>query len=121
LVEAGADILHCSQRRFWEPEFPDIDGANGLNFAGWAKKLTGAATISVGSVGLSGDFMKAFGGEASIPVGLDNLVRRLEREEFDLIAVGRAILGDPAWVRQIRKGDTAGLKNFSPAAFAELV
>ena len=121
LVEAGADILHCSQRCFWEPEFPEIDGENGLNFAGWAKKLTGAATISVGSVGLSGDFMKAFGGEASTPVGLDSLVQRLEREEFDLIAVGRAILGDPAWVTKVRRGDTAGLKNFSPAAFAELV
>jgi len=121
LVAAGVDILHCSQRRFWEAEFPEIDGENGLNFAGWAKKLTGAATISVGSVGLSGDFMKAFGGEASTPVGLDNLVQRVEREEFDLIAVGRAILGDPAWVTKVQRGDTAGLKNFSPAAFAELV
>lgn len=121
LVEAGADILHCSQRRFWEAEFPDVDGEEGLNFAGWAKKLTGAATISVGSVGLSGEFMRAFGGETSTPIGLDNLIRRLEREEFDLIAVGRAILGDPAWVSKIRRGDIAGLKNFSPAAFAELI
>ena len=67
LVEAGVDVLHCSQRRFWEPEFPEIDGEDGLNFAGWAKKLTGAATISVGSVGLSGDFIAAFGGEALEP------------------------------------------------------
>jgi len=37
LVEAGADVLHCSQRRFWEAEFPDVDGDHGLNFAGWAK------------------------------------------------------------------------------------
>jgi len=65
--------------------------------------------------------MKAFGGEASTPVGLDNLVGRLERGEFDLIAVGRAILGDPAWVTKVRRGDTSALKNFSPAAFAELV
>ena len=50
LVEAGVDILHCSQRKFWTAELPEIDGENGLNFAGWAKKLTGAATISVGSV-----------------------------------------------------------------------
>ena len=54
LVEAGANVLHCSQRRFWEPEFPEIDGEDGLNFAGWAKKVTGAATISVGSVGVVG-------------------------------------------------------------------
>ena len=32
--DAGVDIFHCSQRRFWEPEFEGSD----LNFAGWAKK-----------------------------------------------------------------------------------
>ena len=121
LVEAGADILHCSQRRFWEPEFPEIDGAEGLNFAGWAKKLTGAATISVGSVGLSGDFLGAFGGESSTPTSLDGLVRRMEREEFDLIAIGRAILGDPAWVQKIRAGEADHLQAFDPAAMGELV
>ncbi|HQN52373.1 MAG TPA: NADH:flavin oxidoreductase, partial [Phenylobacterium sp.] len=59
LTDAGADILHCSQRRFWEPEFEGSD----LNFAGWAKKLTGVPTISVGSVGLTGEFVESFGGE----------------------------------------------------------
>lgn len=121
LVEAGVDILHCSQRRFWEPEFPEIDGETGLNFAGWAKKLTGAATISVGSVGLSGDFMGAFNGESSKTASLTNLINRLEKEEFDLIAVGRAILGDPHWVTKVRAGDTAALQGFSPAALGELV
>src|SRR5262249_37277963 len=38
LVAAGVDVLYCSQHRFWVPEFPEIDGAEGLNFAGWAKK-----------------------------------------------------------------------------------
>lgn len=121
LKEAGVDIFHCSQRRFWEPEFPEIDGPEGLNFAGWAKKLTGAATISVGSVGLSGEFLAAFGGEKSSPVGLDALTRRMEAGEFDLIAVGRAILGDPQWVTKIQTGDTADLRSFDPASLAELV
>lgn len=121
LVEAGADVLHCSQRRFWEPEFPEVDGADGLNFAGWAKKLTGAAVISVGSVGLSGDFMGAFAGEGSKPASLDNLVHRMERGEFDLIAVGRAILNDPHWVTKVRTGDKAGLRDFTAAAMGELV
>ncbi len=121
LVEAGVDVLHCSQRRFWEPEFPEVDGEAGLNFAGWAKKLTGAATISVGSVGLSGDFMGAFAGESSKPASLDNLVHRMEREEFDLIAVGRAILSDPRWVTKVRMGDSEGLGDFSAAALGELV
>lgn len=121
LVEAGVDILHCSQRRFWEPEFAEIDGANGLNFAGWAKKLTGAATISVGSVGLSNDVMAAFGGATSTPVGLDNLIERMERGEFDLIAVGRALLSDPLWLTKVRNGDSEHLKEFTAAAMGELV
>ncbi len=69
LVEAGANLLHCSQRRFWEPEFPEIDGENGLNFAGWAKKLTGAATISVGSVSLSNDFLTPLPAAMRLPPG----------------------------------------------------
>ncbi len=121
LVEAGVDILHCSQRRFWEPEFPEIDGETGLNFAGWAKKLTGAATISVGSVGLSGDFIGSFSGESSKTASLSNLVERMEREEFDLVAVGRAILADPYWVTKVRTGDTETLQGFSPEALEELV
>jgi len=121
LVEAGVDILHCSQRRFWEPEFPEIDGEEGLNFAGWAKKLTGAATISVGSVGLSGEFIAAFGGEASTSAGIEKLIARMERDEFDLIAVGRALISDPNWVEKIRTGDTGSLKGFDRSVLAELV
>jgi 2,4-dienoyl-CoA reductase-like NADH-dependent reductase (Old Yellow Enzyme family) len=121
LVEAGVDVLHCSQRRFWEAEFPEIDGEHGLNFAGWAKKLTGAATISVGSVGLSGDLFSAFAGESSAPASLDKLIQRMERGEFDLIAVGRALLNDSEWVTKVRTGDSAGLKDFKPEALAELV
>lgn len=120
LVEAGVDVLHCSQRRFWEPEFPEIDGENGLNLAGWAKKLTGAATISVGSVGLSGDVVSAYSGQGSDPVGLERLVERMERDEFDLIAVGRALISDADWVAKIRSGES-GLKGFDVTALAELV
>lgn len=121
LVEAGADVLHCSQRRFWEPEFAEVDGADGLNFAGWAKKITGATTISVGSVGLSGEFMAAFGGASSEPTGLEKLVTRMERDEFDLIAVGRALIADPNWTNKVREGRSAELKGFAASALAELV
>jgi 2,4-dienoyl-CoA reductase-like NADH-dependent reductase (Old Yellow Enzyme family) len=121
LVEAGVDILHCSQRRFWEPEFPEIDGEKGLNFAGWAKKLTGAATISVGSVGLSGEFLAAFGGETSASTGIANVIERMNRDEFDLIAVGRALISDPLWPRKIASGDVDDLKGFDPALLATLV
>lgn len=121
LVEAGIDIIHASQRRFWEPEFPEIDGEKGLNFAGWAKKLTGAATISVGSVGLSSDFIGAFSGESSQKSNLDGLVERMERGEFDLIAVGRALITDAQWPNKVAKGAFDQLEDFNPAALAELV
>lgn len=111
LRDAGVDIFHCSQRRFWEPEFPEIDGPEGLNFAGWAKKLTGAPTISVGSVGLDGDFMSAFTGKSSTSAGLTDLVKRMDKDEFDLIAVGRALISDANWVKKVATGeDTSGFK-----------
>jgi 2,4-dienoyl-CoA reductase-like NADH-dependent reductase (Old Yellow Enzyme family) len=117
LVDAGVDILHCSQRRFWEPEFEDSD----LNFAGWAKKVTGAPTITVGSVGLSSDFFGAFAGESSEPTSLEELNRRFDRGDFDLVAVGRPLLSDPNWVAKIKAGKTAELKGFSKEALGQLV
>lgn len=116
LVDAGADILHCSQRRIWEPEFEGSD----LNFAGWAKKLTGVPTISVGSVGLSGEFIAAYGGEASQPASLDELERRMDRGDFDLVAVGRALLQDPEWVLKIKDGRNDELKSFERSAMGVL-
>jgi 2,4-dienoyl-CoA reductase-like NADH-dependent reductase (Old Yellow Enzyme family) len=121
LVAAGVDILHCSQRRFWTAEFPEIDGEHGLNLAGWAKKLTGAPTISVGSVGLSGDFINVFRGERSTPAGLERLAERMERGEFDLIAVGRALISDPDWAAKVRSGDWQSMKGFQSAALAEFI
>jgi len=121
LVEAGVDVLDCSHLRFWEPEFPEIDGEAGLSFAGWAKKLTGAVTIAVGSVGLSGDFVAALGGERSTPAGLDLLVERMQRDEFDLAAVGRALISDPQWAAKVRTGDTANLKDFEVSHLDELI
>ncbi|WP_188578757.1 NADH:flavin oxidoreductase (plasmid) [Tistrella bauzanensis] len=116
MAAAGADIFHCSQRRFWEPEF---DGSD-LNFAGWAGKLTGRPTITVGSVGLSGEFVAAFRGEGSEPASLDGLIERMARDEFDLVAVGRALLQDPDWVEKIRTGRNEDLMNFGREALATL-
>ena len=116
LVGAGVDVFHCSQRRFWEPEFTGSD----LNFAGWAKKLTGKSTITVGSIGLSGDFLGAFQGEASTPSALDELVRRYERGDFDLVAVGRALLADAGWAQKIHEGRSGELVGFNKEALATL-
>jgi 2,4-dienoyl-CoA reductase-like NADH-dependent reductase (Old Yellow Enzyme family) len=116
LADAGADIFHCSQRRFWEPEFEGSD----LNFAGWAKKLTGAPTITVGSVGLTGDFIAGYGGEVSKPASLDELLKRLDRGDFDLVAVGRALLQDPEWAVKVHQGRSEELMTFERTAMATL-
>jgi len=112
LSEAGVDIFHCSQRRFWESEFDDSD----LNLAGWTKKITGKPTITVGSVGLDADFIPLPGEQTfreAAPAGLDKLLERMEREEFDLVAVGRAMIANPDWANRVRGGEIAGLESFN--------
>lgn len=116
LAAAGVDVFHASTRRYWLPEF---DGSD-LNLAGWTKKLTGKPTITVGSVGLDGDFIKGFQGEGSPVKGIDDLLDSLEREEYDLVAVGRALLQDPEWASKVLAGDTAALQPYDAAALKSL-
>ncbi len=116
LSEAGVDVFHCSQRRYWENEF---EGSN-LNLAGWTKKLTGKPTITVGSVGLNDDFFGAFKGQDSTTRSVDDLLERLDAGEFDLVAVGRALLQDPNWANKIKENRTDELEQYSGKALATL-
>jgi len=123
LSEAGADVLHCSQRRFWWPEFEGSD----LNFAGWAKKLTGKVTVTVGSVGLhDSDFMEGFapGGHKASTISWTNLAeltRRIEEEEFDLVAVGRGLIANPGWAALVRSGATNALVPYHASMLETLI
>ncbi|MFD6757693.1 NADH:flavin oxidoreductase [Streptomyces roseolus] len=116
LAAAGVDAFHASTRRYWIPEFEGSD----LNLAGWTKKLTGRPTITVGSVGLDGDFIGAFMGEGSRVQGIDDLLDRLERDEFDMVAVGRALLQDPEWASKVLAGRFDELKPYDAAALKTL-
>ncbi|MCF4138978.1 NADH:flavin oxidoreductase [Streptomyces sp. Tue 6430] len=116
LAAAGVDAFHASTRRYWVPEF---DGSD-LNLAGWTKKLTGRPTITVGSVGLDGEFFKAFQGEGSALRSIDDLLDRLERDEFDLVAVGRALLQDPEWAAKVLAGRLDELKPYDAASLKTL-
>lgn len=109
LNNAGVDFFHCSQRRFWEPEFEGSD----LNLAGWTKQITGKPTISVGSVGLDQEFISAFKGEGASVANIDNLIDRMGNNEFDLIAIGRALLSNPDWANRVQAGHFDDLKPFS--------
>jgi 2,4-dienoyl-CoA reductase-like NADH-dependent reductase (Old Yellow Enzyme family) len=116
LGDAGVDIMDASIRGFDTPAFEGSD----LNLAGWAKKLTGKPSITVGSVALSGEFIGSFRGESSSATGIDELLDRLDRDEFDLVAVGRALLVDPAWARKVSEARYDELLPFKPEALATL-
>ena len=116
--DAGVDALHCSTRRFWEPGFPDHDA--GLTLAGWTKKLTGLPTIAVGSVGLDADFIGSFAGQGSKSQPISKVREKIEAGEFDLIAVGRALLQDPEWVTKVKEGREADHLDYDAKSLATL-
>ncbi|MBN8963596.1 MAG: NADH:flavin oxidoreductase [Rhizobiales bacterium] len=116
-VDAGVDIFHCSTRRFWEPEF---DGSD-MNLAGWTKRITGRPTITVGSVGLNGsDFVGSLGGKTADVANIDELLVRLDNGEFDLVAIGRALIANPDWPSRVKSGEINRLHPFDKALLDRL-
>ncbi|MEU7640123.1 NADH:flavin oxidoreductase [Streptomyces sp. NPDC039016] len=114
LADAGVDVFHASTRRYWQPEF---DGST-LNLAGWVRKLSGKAAVTVGSVGLDrqygeGEFTQGFTRQADV-TGIDELVARLARDEFDLVAVGRTLLANPDWAALALNGELARTVPYDP-------
>ena len=61
-----------------------------------------------------------FGGEDGKMTGIERLLLRMERDEFDLIAVGRSLLADPNWANKIRNGKLGDLRPFEVAQLAKL-
>ena len=113
LADAGVDMFDGSQRYFDTPIF---DGSP-LNLAGWAKRLTGKASMTVGGVGLgrtSGSAKHIDDSQKSTD-NLLQLVARFEKGEFDMVAVGRSLLNDPAWLEKAIAG-----AEFSPFDRANL-
>ncbi|MFT5162504.1 MAG: 2,4-dienoyl-CoA reductase-like NADH-dependent reductase (Old Yellow Enzyme family) [Alteromonadaceae bacterium] len=119
LSNAGVDIFHASTRRFWSAEFEGSD----LNLAGWTKKLTNKPVITVGSVGLDGDFIGEDNADlqgTSNPTGIAGLLTRLNNDEFDLVAIGRALLVDPQWVNKMRDKQEDQIAPFNKEALLSL-
>jgi 2,4-dienoyl-CoA reductase-like NADH-dependent reductase (Old Yellow Enzyme family) len=144
LMEAGVDIFHASTRRFWASEFPGSD----LNLAGWAKKITGKPAITCGSICLDTDFapdnsgyeeaMQNFGETSAMTqealldevgkmlspsaglAGLHGLNDRFEAGEFDLVAVGRALISNPSLPSLIREERWSELEPYDASLLASL-
>ncbi len=114
LVDAGVDLFEASTRNFDEPAFE----GSALSLAGWARKLTSKPSMCVGGIGLGKDLVSSFEGETSGVNNLEKVRAGLRREEFDLVAVGRALLVDPCFTQKIRHGEA--LKSFSMEAVGTL-
>jgi len=110
LAEAGVDLFHASTRRFWEPEFP----GDPRNLAGWVRALTGKPAMTVGSVTLGTDFKEPSGKiRADVALHhLDLIEAGLARGDWDMVAIGRALLANPDWVRLVAAGRADELKVF---------
>lgn len=112
--EAGVDMFNCSSRYFWKPE----NDSSPLNLAGWAKKFTKLPVVTVGSLGLKIDLFGGFlaegvtfdfAGQAQLQIMADQFARG----EFDLMAIGRAIIGDADWLVKVREGRYDDIRSFS--------
>lgn len=102
LAEAGVDVFDASVRYFNKAVYE----GSPLSLAGWARKVTGRMSMAVGGVGIN----QGMYDKVATNVALDNVdlvLDRFEADEFDLIAVGRALLGDPHWATKIREGQAA--------------
>jgi 2,4-dienoyl-CoA reductase-like NADH-dependent reductase (Old Yellow Enzyme family) len=107
LADAGLTMLHASQRRFWQAEFAGSD----LNLAGWAKKITGLPTITVGSVTFEQEDSPGEPLTGVVPQ-LTRLEEMLCRGDFDLVAVGRAVIANPDWAHLVSSGAFDQLATF---------
>ncbi|MBM4507883.1 12-oxophytodienoate reductase, partial [Rhodococcus hoagii] len=102
LADAGVDVFDASIRRFDIPAFEGSD----VSLAGWAKKVTGAITMAVGSVGIGKSLRDSrIDGSAPVVDNIPELEKRIGGGEFDLIAIGRLHLADPALASRLRAGE----------------
>ncbi len=114
IADAGVDVFDASTRLFNAPAF---DGSD-LGLAGWAKKLTGKPSMTVGGIGFSKDLQSSFVEDTQAVNNLAAVADRFDKGEFDLVAIGRALLMDPQWVRKARSGEP--FRPFSLAAYSTL-
>jgi len=100
MVEAGVDLFHPSTRKWLSSAFPG--GTETLAAA--TRRLSGKPVIAVGSIGVDVDITATAVGAKTKIASFENAIEALERGEFDLLAVGRALLAEPRWASLVREG-----------------
>ena len=80
--------------------------------------------IAVGSVGLAQQHetrrLRTRDNMGSEIAGLERLLECLERDDFDVVAVGRGMIADPQWAEKVRNGRTENLNPLSPDMLEDL-
>jgi len=100
LADAGVDVFDASVRYYNRAAFE----GDPTSLPGIAKRVTGKLSMAVGGVGINSgmyDRDKA----AAVVTDFGPLLDRFKAGEFDLVAVGRAIIGDPHWTHKFRAGE----------------
>jgi 2,4-dienoyl-CoA reductase-like NADH-dependent reductase (Old Yellow Enzyme family) len=69
---------------------------------------------------LSSDFIGGFQSESSKTQPISLVVERLARGEFDMIALGGALLQDPDWAQKIKQGRHDELAGWDSSSLATL-
>jgi 2,4-dienoyl-CoA reductase-like NADH-dependent reductase (Old Yellow Enzyme family) len=100
LAEAGVDIFDASTRVFSVAAFPRSD----MGLAGWIRRLSGKPTMTVGGIGFDKELAASFAQPTNAIDNLAEVVRRFDAGEFDLVALGRALLMDPEWLLKAQAG-----------------
>ena len=114
LADAGVDIFDVSTRHFDAPAFEGSD----MGLAGWVRKVSGKPTMTVGGIGFDKDLQSSFVEPTKTIDNLAEVARRFAAEEFDLAAVGRAVLMDSDWIGKARRGDA--FQPFDLSAYGRL-
>jgi 2,4-dienoyl-CoA reductase-like NADH-dependent reductase (Old Yellow Enzyme family) len=112
LADAGVSMFHVSTRRYWQPAFEGSD----RTLAGWTRQLSGVPVIAIGSIGVATQFLAGPDEDAEPTLTLAPLVELFRRGEFDLVALGRAVLADPEWASKLTDARLTEIRPYDKSA-----
>lgn len=101
LAEAGVDIFEASARDFRDPVYE----GSPLNISGWTKKLIDRPVVMVGGTGVRRERHESALKPPQVVDNVAEIMERYARGEFDLLAIGRALLNDPNWLQRAGAGE----------------